>query len=198
MSADTNRRWPLGRGIAAGIVAFAAGYLVTYLWQAPRVREALQGMNAILEFFGGDPIPAWKAVGWLFFNAHFVRTHIPGIGGPQTRNFIASGDFPALLYAVPVVLLLVMGFLLAWSMGRVDVREGALDGATITIGYLIAAVASVFLVAAARGDASIAPDTVTAVLLAGILYPVVLGAVGGTVAALVASSEGTRSETTAD
>lgn len=198
MSSATNRSWPIGPGTAAGLVAFIAGYLVTYLWQVNRIRESLQGINAILQFSGGEELPAWKAVGWLFFNEHFVDTLLPGLGGAQTRNFIASGDFPAILYAVPVVVLLVTGFLLAWSRGRVDLRTGAMDGATITLGYALAAVITVFVVGATRGDASITPDPVTGVLLAGIVYPLVFGAIGGALAGTVASAGRESPETTPD
>lgn len=186
---STTRGRPLVRGTVVGVATSLAGYLVTYLWQASRVRESLSGINAILQFFGGEQIPAWKAVGWLFFNAHFVRTQFPGFGGMQSQNFVTSGDFPVLLYAVPVVLLLATGFLLAWTRQPVDLQQGAMDGATITIGYAGVAVITVFLFGASRGDASIAPDPVTGVLLAGIVYPLVLGAVGGALAGLAHSAD---------
>lgn len=185
---STSRSWPFGRGIVAGLVAFVAGYLVTYLWQEPGVRESLQGVNVVIQFFGGDAIPAWKAVGWLYFNAHFVRTELPGLGGPQTRNFIAAGDAPALLYAVPVVVLLAAGFAVAWFQHAGGVQEAAMDGATVALGYVVAAIAAAFVFAVTRGDASIAPDAVTAVLLAGIVYPLVLGTVGGGLAGALQSS----------
>jgi len=185
---STTRGRPLIRGTVVGVATFLAGYLATYLWQASRVRESLSGINAILQFFGGEQIPAWKAVGWLFFNAHFVRTQFPGFGGMQSQNFIASGDFPALLYAVPVLFLLAAGFLLAWIRTPADLQQGAMDGATIAIGYAVVAVVAVFLFGASRGDASIAPDPITGVLLAGIVYPLVLGAVGGAIAGVASSS----------
>lgn len=198
MSASVTRTRPIARGTAFGVVAFLAGYLVTYLWQASNVRESLSGINALIQFFGGEQIPAWKAVGWVFFNAHYVRTQLPSLGGTQTRNFVAAGDFPALLYAVPVVVLLLAGFLLAWSRRPADLQDGALDGAMVAVGYAGAAIVAVFLFGATRGDASITPDPVTGVLLAGVVYPLVLGAVGGALAGIVASSERGTRETTAD
>lgn len=196
MSSTMDRTQQLGRGTVAGVVAFVAGYLVTYLWQASQVREALAGMNAILQFFGGEQIPAWKAVGWLFFNAHFVRTQIPGLGGPQTRNFIAQGDFPALLYAIPVILLLAAGFFVAWTLHLDDVQASAMSGAMVAVGYGLTAILALFAVGATRGDASISPDPVTGILLAGIVYPLVLAGIGGALAGLVDSSNRPASETT--
>lgn len=195
---STTRGRPIARGAVTGIAVFLAGYLVTYVWQAPRVRESLSGVNVILQFFGGEQIPAWKAVGWLFFNAHFVRTQFPGFGGVQSQNFIASGDFPALLYAVPIVLLLGTGFLLAWTDRPTEFQQGAMDGALLAIGYAGAAIVSVFVFGATRGDASIGPDPVTGVLLAGVVYPLVLAAIGGGLAGVVTSAAGGNRKPTVD
>lgn len=198
MSSTTTNLRQIGRGTVAGVVAFVLGYLFTYVLAESRVRESLEGVNAIIQFFGGEQIPAWRAVGWLFFNMHYVRTHLPGVGGTRTQNFISTGDFSALLYAVPIVILLVTGFVLVWSRGPTNLRDGAMDGATIAIGYASAAIVGLFLFGVTRGDASIAPDPVTGVLLAGIVYPVVFGAVGGALAGVVSSSERRTQETTVD
>ena len=192
MSSTSGAR-PYSHGTIAGVAAFVLGYLLTYVLYESRVREALEGVNAVLQFFGGGQIPAWQAVGWLFFNMHYVRTHLPGMGGTRTQNFISSGDFPAFLFAIPVVILLGTGFLLVWSRGPSDRRTDALDGATIAIGYAGMAIVGVFLFGVTRGDASIAPDPITGVLLAGIVYPLVLGAIGGTLAGAIRSTgPGTR------
>lgn len=174
---------PFAGGALAGAGAAVVGYLLTYLWQANAMREQMEGVNFIIEFFGGEAIPAWKAVGWLTFNAHFVDYLRPAIGGGQvSENFIAAGDAPMLLYLVPVVMLVGAGFLLAWTDGAMEPSRGAAVGATTILGYLPFAVAGVFLFAVNRGDATIQPDPVTGILLAGIIFPLVLGAIGGVVA----------------
>ena len=196
-SASTTGR-PFGRGAAAGVVAFVFGYLVTYVLTESRARESLEGLNAILQFFGGEQIPAWQAVGWVFFNVHYVRTRLPGVGGTRTQNFVTASDYPALLFAVPVVVLLATGFILAWTQAPMEPRTGASDGVTITLGYLAAAIVGVFVFGVTRGDASISPDPITGVLLAGIVYPLVLGALGGAVAGLVSPSERGTGRTTTE
>lgn len=198
MSSTTPNLRQIGRGTVAGVVAFVLGYLFTYVLAESRVRESLEGVNAVIQFFGGEQIPAWRAVGWLFFNMHYVRTHLPGVGGTRTQNFASTGDFSVLLYAVPIVILLVTGFVLVWSRGPTDLRDGAMDGATIAIGYAGAAIVGLFLFGVTRGDASISPDPVTGVLLAGIVYPVVFGAIGGALAGVVSSSGRRTRETTVD
>ncbi|GAB3418743.1 hypothetical protein GCM10027435_19240 [Haloparvum alkalitolerans] len=182
-------RVPLAAGAAAGAAAYLLGYLVTYVWQSGSVEERLQGVNFLADLFGSDPIPVWKAVGWLFYNAHFVRTRFEGgLGGPRSENFIAAaeGGSLALLYLVPVVLLVGAGLAVVALDGADEPADGALAGAAAVVGYLPLAVVGAFLFSY---DGSIAPDAVTAVLLAGVVYPLALGAVGGGVAVVAGLGE---------
>ena len=176
-------RLPLGAGAAAGIGAYLLGYLITYVWQSGAIEERLQGFNFVATLFGGEPIPPWQAVGWLFYNAHFVDTRIE-VMGTQSQNFIAASDGGAivLLYLVPVVLLLAAGVLLARVADADDPTTGAAAGASVAVGYAPLGIAGAFLFSY---DGSIAPTLVTAILLAGLAYPLVLGAVGGAVGSAI-------------
>lgn len=171
------------RGGGAGVAAFLLGYVLTYAWQAPAVDDQLRAVNAIAELLGGQAIPTWKAVGWLFFNAHVVATRVPALGGGENVvNFIDVADDGSLvlLYAVVPVLLVLAGAAVA-RLGRTDrVASAAASGATIVLGYLPVAVVFALLVGHTfAGEARIAPDLVTAVAVAGVLYPAFFGAVGG-------------------
>lgn len=177
---DTTSR--LAIGAAGGVASYLLGYLLVYVTQRGGVDEQLEGFNFIADLFGSDPIPAWQAVGWLFYNAHFVATELPSlVGGVRSENFIAAGDDGTLtaLYVVPVVLLLVAG-LAAGRLGNAeDPADGAQAGALVVVGYLPLAIAGAVLFGYSVGEGTIAPDLVTAVLLAGVVYPAALGAVGG-------------------
>lgn len=185
---------PLARGAVAGVAAWLSGYLVAYVWNAQAVREALQGVGFVSRLLGGDAVPAWKGVAWLYLNAHFVATEIPTVaGGTQTTNFVTAdgGGSPALLVLAPVALLLA-GALVARTVGAHepptpgdgDLLAGVKAGAMVTLGYLALSVGAAVLSAHPIGDtdAALAPDFVTAILLAGVAYPVVFGALGGVVA----------------
>ena len=176
-----------GFGAASGTIAYVLGYLVVYVTQRSDVEEQLSTFNVITDLFGGDPIPAWQAVGWLFYNAHFVDTEIPGFGGSRVENFIASSDDGTLtlLYLVPPLLLLAAGFATAYLAEVDEPGVGAPVGALVTVAYLPLAVAGAFVFAYTIGDGTIAPDVVTAVLLAGVVYPAVFGGVGGALAGVV-------------
>lgn len=174
-------------GGAGGVAAYLLGYLLTYVWKASAVAEALRGINVIASLLGAEAIPAWKAVGWLFYNAHFVATRVPAPGGSAMVDFVARSDDGALvaLYLLIPAFLLLAGFVAGRIGGTEDgIATGAVRGAAVAIGYFPLAVVggSVFAHSIGNTGAKIAPDFVTAVLLAGLVYPLVFGAVGGAVA----------------
>ena len=172
-------RLPLAQGAGAGAAAYLLGYLVTYLTTSGSMEERLSGFNFIAELFGGETVAVWQGVGWLFYNAHLVETRTTGgLGGPRSVNFIAESDGggTVLLYLVPVVLLIAAGLLVARWDGAEETADAATAGVTVVAGYLPLAIVGRFLF---QYDGSVAPDIVTAILLAGAVYPLVFGAVGG-------------------
>ncbi len=183
---------PSGRRAAAGgvtgVAAYLIGYLAVYVTQRARIEERLEGFNFVTDLFGGDPIPAWQAVGWVFYNAHGVATEVPQpFGGVRVENFVSSADGGslAMLFVVPPILLIAGGIALA-ALGDANTPgDGAAAGALVAVGYFPLAVAGTFVFRYAVGEGTVAPDPVTAVLLAGIVFPVVFGAVGGAVGGFV-------------
>lgn len=175
----TERTIPWGYGAVVGGAAFILEYLLTYLlWAMTEFPGTFGG--AMREFITGQ-IGDWVFAGWLFYNAHFVDISVPSGFGRSRWNFI---DFVAqsstdILYIVIPGILLVAGVALARIAGATNAGDGAVAGAMVTIGYLPLAVIGVFVFQS--NDA--APVLLQAVLLAGIVYPVVVGAVAGGIAA---------------
>ncbi|MFW6318456.1 MAG: transporter [Halorubrum sp.] len=175
-------------GAAAGAAAYVLGYLVAYVTQASAIEDQLAEFNAFADLFGGDPIPTWQAVGWVFYNGHFVDTRVPSLaGGSQVTNLIsqADGGSLSLLYVVPPVLLLLAGLVASRVAGATAPVDGAKTGALVLVGYLPLAVIGALLFRYSVGDGTVAPDLVTAVLLAGAVYPAAFGGLGGAAAALL-------------
>jgi len=182
----------VGGGAVAGAAAYVFGYLSTYVTQQNQVDEQLAGFNFLADLFGSDPIPAWQAVGWLFYNAHFVDTEIPSlVGSGRSLNLIAEADGGslALLYVVPPLVLLVAGLAAGRLAGASTPLDGAKSGVLVLAGYLPLAVIGAFLFRYSVGDGSVAPDLITAVLLAGVVYPVVFAGAGGALSGLIANRD---------
>jgi hypothetical protein len=184
-ASDTSR---IVGGAAAGAAAYLLGYLFAYVTQQSAVENQLAGFNLFADLFGGDPIPTWKAIGWVFYNGHFVDTQVPSlVGGSQLTNLISQADDGSLtlLFVVPPVLLTVAGLAASRVAGATEPIDGAKAGAFVLAGYLPLAVLGAFLFRYSVGDGTVAPDLVTAALLAGAVYPAVFGAVGGAGATLL-------------
>lgn len=182
---------PVGRraaagGAVAGALGWAVGYLFVYLTQSGSVEERLRSFNAVLDLFGGDPIPTWQAVGWLFYNAHGVDTVVPVFGGTTDQNFLATEGPVALLYILPPLVLVVAGAGTAYLAADTDpdadtdtTGPDALAGALLVLGYLPLSALGVVVFEHTVSIGAIAPDVVTGVLLAGVVYPLIFGAIGG-------------------
>jgi hypothetical protein len=167
-------------GAVAGAAAYLLGYLSVYVTQSGRIEEGLSGLNFLAELFGNDPISAWQVSGWMFYNAHFVETVFPALfGGTQSRNLLMEAEGAGFLFVLPPVLLLVGGLVAGRAAGADGPLDGARSGAFVAAGYLPLALVGAFLFRYAVGDGSVAPDVVTAVLLAGAVYPAAFGALGG-------------------
>lgn len=185
-------------GALIGGSAYVAGYLVTVLF------TVLDGLAV-----AGD-VPTWTAIGWVFYGTHNVRIEMSGgtADGLSTERVSVfelegavaapvselSSTVPRVLYLlVPVAVLLGAGYVayrVADERRPGPVRAATL-GASVVIGYLTLAVAGVFVFEHSRsltvqGRAALSfsagPDLVWAVGLAGLVYPLVLGAIGGLLA----------------
>lgn len=171
-----DRDLPVAVGAVVGAVAWVLGYLFTYVITASDIRNSLMGR--VLE---AVDVPVWKAVGWVFFNAHFVTTNVEGFFG-GARNFIGGENgFTPLLYVVPPLLLLGAGLAVARYRGATETGDAAVAGLTAVVGYAVLSVVGVFVFAVGGGD--IQPDVIAGVLLAGVVYPAVFGAVGAAIGA---------------
>lgn len=180
MSSNRTSELPLVVGGGMGIVTWIVGYALTYLVVAPDIRES--SINRLVEVFGGAPA-TYEMVGWVFFNAHFVDVvfqNVPLVGSSAT-SFIGGEDgFTTLLYVVPAALLVAAGLALTRRHRVENPTRGALIGATVIPGYLLLSVAGAFLFEVTTLGATGAPDLLSAIFLAGLVYPALFGGAGGT------------------
>lgn len=165
-------RLPVAEGASFGAAAWFVGF-VTFVVLINLVED-------FGESFEGD---WWQFSGAIFHNAHFVD-----VAGEELSMNLLHGDglawlfdwtIPAMGYTLLAVVILVgAGYALASKLSIDDGPEAAKAGATIAAGYLPLALVGSFVFD--MDGAS--PELLTSVLLMGVLFPVVLGAVGGYVA----------------
>lgn len=181
----------LAASAGLGVIAAAIGYLLTYLLVAGEVRD-----------MAFSNVPNWKAVAWYFFNGHFVSVEaagsVGGFGSSESFNFIAQSSTAtaSLVYLVPPIVLLGVGALLAHRFDAKNVSEAVYSGTPVVIGYgIVMAIGA--LVAEASTEASfigidvsgsIGPQLLPAILLAGIVYPLVFATAGAVLLVVVRST----------
>ncbi len=195
MSTNTRRRGsnpdlPLARGAAGGALAFLLGYLATFLVQSSDIPEGLGSLADALVTLGVSPPAGWQVIGWYYIGAHNVGIEVSTSVAGQSRSGVVLSDLGPLQMVVPVLLLVVAGFFVASDAGVRDATAGAKAGLTVVPGYLVLAVvlalASSWSFSESAGgvsaSATVVPELLPAVLLAGVLYPVVFGALGGAAA----------------
>lgn len=178
-ASDSNRTLRTAAvGAATGLGAALLGYLATYLATSSTIENSTA--SQVLEALGQD-ISTWKIVGWVFMNAHGVMTKFPGLfGSTNSVNLIENVDaFSSVLYVAPVVALVAAGVVAVVVSGASTAKSGAVAGATTVLGYLPVALAGIALFAITIGESAARPDPVTAVLLAGLVYPAVVGTLSG-------------------
>jgi hypothetical protein len=187
--------------VVAGQVAWIVGYLLTLAitWSGNH--------EAVLETALGDaPVPAlYQAAGWVFYSAHGVGVAVePAARGGPVSSFRATlvgpDGFTPLLYAVPAVLLVAAGALVALRSEVERPRVGLVAGLTLVPGYFVLAVAGKLATTTAwsMGPGGTASPAAVGVLLAGVLYPAVCAGGAGTLVAVLRaradSSERPRTE----
>lgn len=187
---SVSRATRVAASAGVGILAAAVGYLVTYLLVVDEVREAF-----------GDSVADWMGVAWYYYNAHFVEIEAYGeVGGfsrTDTVDLIAQSETTSSVaaYAIPPLVLVAVGAVLASQFDARNLGEAVLVGAPVTIGYAVvmglgavvaesSTEASFFGIDAAE---SMAPELLPAVVLGGVLYPVVFATAGAVAAALIRS-----------
>ena len=189
-STSTSRGSNVAASAGLGVLAAVIGYLLTYLLIVSEVRTRL----------GGD-VADWKGVAWYYYNAHLVDVEasgsIGGFGGTEPVDFIAqSGSTTAgALYVVPPLVLVAAGAALAFHLGARDLGQAVAVGAPVTVGYaVVMGLGALVAEASAEGSffgveatGSVAPALGPAVVLGGVLYPLMFATAGAVAVAVLES-----------
>lgn len=185
----STKRPPVVLGAVSGIIAWVLGYTFTFLAVGTDVQDS--AAQQFIEAVDGEPA-TYEMVGWVFYNAHFVDTIYTDVAliGSFTTNAIGGDDgFTAVLYLIPVGLLLAGGLAVATYHRVDDVQAGLTAGLTLVPGYLVLSIVGLFLFEVSLGGASANPQQLEGVLITGLIYPAIFAGVGGLVASLTSEPE---------
>jgi len=205
-------RLPLARGAALGAAAYVVGFIITYVFVEMESdgADTEQALGQFGSTFGVD-IGMTDLVGWFFYSSHFVDTTVSAeaLGESQSQSANMLSEVTDLTipepiwYLVPIVCLLVAGYVTAKAISNTaETADAAKAGATVIAGYLPLAAVGTFIFSksgdftrssfgqSVSGSISMGPDMMMALLLAGLAYPLVLGAIGGALSTAGSSSGG--------
>lgn len=177
-------RLELERGAVVGLGAHLLGYLITLVL-------------LLVAEDGYDPTWTVSETGQLLYNAMFVSIEQPVAGGGSpafdpSRNVLTDATLAdaftlptALYHAVPVVALVLGGIVIARWVGAQSPVSGAVAGLSLGVGGLFFAITGTLLFSNDLGS----PAFFQSVLLVGLAYPGVCGAVGGTLTGVVGTDD---------
>lgn len=177
---------PIIDGSIYGAAAFVAGYLTTLV-----LVIVFEGRR-----FVGDLV---EGAGWIYYNAQFVHIEprsAPGgsaVDETMSINYLTGDGLdgietativlpPVIYHAIPIVAFTVAGFFLARKLGANSVVTGVKLGASLAFGAVLLALGGTFVFEVGN---ALGPDRLRGVVLAGIIYPGVCGAVGGITSVLL-------------
>lgn len=161
---------PVVKGAIVGVVTFVVAYVATGVLTAVATRDSNADVSAL------------EGIGWYFYGAHYVEFVNAGVALPLwSDSSIPQVAFTALV----IVVLFGAGFVLTrrYTNGS-GAGEGVKAGTVLVLGYLPLVLVDVLVVRDAVAEMPWELETVPAIVLAGIAFPLVLGTIGGIVAAL--------------
>ncbi|QCC50981.1 hypothetical protein [Halapricum salinum] len=200
-------RLPLARGAALGAAAYVVGYILTYVFVEMEDSMDVETITQASGDIPGMDIGTTDVVGWVFYSTQFVEFEYSveggGVSQSNSGNILSEtadlGIPEAIWYLIPVVALLGAGYIVAQSINHQgDAGEAAKAGATVIAGYLPLAAIGAFLFNKSAeisqfdqtASISMGVNMATAIILAGVAYPLVLGAVGGALTTAGSSTGG--------
>ena len=191
---DTSLRYPGGRSAAWGVLGFLVCYALSFglvAWQRSTLTAGVSVSpggaieEPLTEFVALGQLPGWELAGVVLFNAQFAAFEVPvrafegGQSVTQSVNFLTAEGGPFLLaFVIPVAAYVGTGALAARSALRAGRRNPELTAAMQFTGILPLAIAGMVAFGLSAGG-STGPSLLWTPVLAGFVYPVACGYLGG-------------------
>lgn len=175
-------RYPWPAGLATGVGAYIASYLVFVVYMLVGIAD-----------LPGPWVDRLIRVGFIHYNAHFIPVVTEGEGVVRFSDSLVSYAVnPLVYYVVPVVVIVAAAAVMTYwyDPARRDGLLAIATGLAMALGYLLLALVGTYLftrtqMSTVEGGETIAvtvrPDRL-ATLLYGTIYPVAFGIVGSLLA----------------
>lgn len=176
---------PIIGGLIYGVLAYVVALITSILYLFTKRPETGNELSDIYQFEVGGSVTgteiAINAIGWLFYNVQMVPLQVTGRDGSEVSvNLIEEmGVGDPLVSAIPVVVLVVFGIILAQRSSATSTSSGLISGATLVVGYgVLATVGALFFGISDQGVTFQLP-LANAIMIVGIAYPMIGGGIGG-------------------
>lgn len=183
----------VGYGVASYVVTYAIFFVLKGSEGVQEFRTGFeQGAGSTFQQLGIDPPSAFQVAGWVFYLAHNagIEISVSAMGQSQTLNMNPGLGQEAYLMAIPPIVLVAAGYLIASREAPVGASLPKV-GASIAAGYVILSLVGVFAFAwtvtitggfGQEASLTVKPQLVMGVLAAGLIYPALFGGIGGFIA----------------
>jgi len=177
---------PVVVAVGVGAVTYCVALAVTYVLAASQIDDAAVEATTMEEF---------EIAGWLFYGGHSVDIDGLDALGRENVNFLHlmyseglplhGADFPQeVFYLVPMVGLYVAGLAcvrwIAPAGRRLRTLQAGKVGIPLALGYgLSALVGAATVFSLSTAGETIQPSTSITLVMMGVVYPVVVGGIGG-------------------
>lgn len=187
---------PTAKSVGYGVAAYVVTYVLFFVLKGSQgVQEFTsgfeQGAGSTFEQLGIDPPSAFEIAGWVFYLSHNagIEISVSAMGQSQSLNMNPGLGNEAYLMAIPPIVLVAAGYLLATRESPAGASLPKV-GASLAAGYVILSLVGVFAFAwsatieggfGQQATLTVKPQLVMA-LVVGLVYPAIFGGVGGFIA----------------
>jgi hypothetical protein len=173
-------------GILGGGVSYPIGFVVvSFLFLVSVESETTTSDAPELFELADASLQAFVSIfAWVFYGAHGVKISLAG--GTDAVHVLSALDLNTLVYAlIPAAILFVFGGIIALLKRASGLAGGFVSGASVVFGYLPLVVAGALFFQVSAGGVDARVQLLPAILIAGLLYPLVCGGLAGVLKVVV-------------
>lgn len=166
-----------------GVFSWLVGVITSFvLFQSPSINPGHSIVNANIDIVLQE-VPGWKLSSYTYYGGHFVEVTPEDLVYSSTNIATYLGGIHLLAFVIPGVILVLAGYHYTRTQNPSSLTDARVYGASIVGGYAILMLLGVFVFNHSQTDGFGNQWALTLSmgrsLFAGILYPLVFGAIGG-------------------